>query len=244
MRLHVMSDLHLEDAAFAPPSTDVDLVILAGDIDNGAAGVEWAKRTFRGPVLYVPGNHEPYDGEFHAVWDAMRAAAQGSNVRFLDRGEAVIDGVRFLGCALWTDFEFYGVAAKPAAMEAAKQYAPDFRVVRFGDRVFTPDDWVELHRVDRAWLEARLAEPFAGKTVVITHHLPHRGSVAPRYANDRANPGFVTDLHHLMGRAVLWIHGHTHIAFDYEVEGTRIVCNPRGYPHETTGFRPDFIVSI
>ena len=27
----------------------------------------------------------------------------------------------------------------------------------------------------------------------------------------------------------LWIHGHTHTAFDYTVDGTRVVCNPRGY---------------
>jgi len=27
----------------------------------------------------------------------------------------------------------------------------------------------------------------------------------------------------------LWIHGHTHDSFDYVVNGTRVVCNPRGY---------------
>ena len=47
-----------------------------------------------------------------------------------------------------------------------------------------------------------------------------------------------------MGRAPLWIHGHTHTVFDYVVSGTRIVCNPRGYPKEPTGFRPDFVVTV
>jgi hypothetical protein len=27
----------------------------------------------------------------------------------------------------------------------------------------------------------------------------------------------------------LWIHGHTHHNFDYEIGSTRVVCNPRGY---------------
>jgi hypothetical protein len=33
-----------------------------------------------------------------------------------------------------------------------------------------------------------------------------------------------------MGPSVsLWTHGHTHESFDYVVNGTRVVCNPRGY---------------
>ncbi|MBS0613290.1 MAG: hypothetical protein JSS24_08985 [Proteobacteria bacterium] len=42
----------------------------------------------------------------------------------------------------------------------------------------------------RRWLEARLAEPFAGPTVVLTHHLPHPRSVHPRYDGDAMNPAF------------------------------------------------------
>ena len=30
-------------------------------------------------------------------------------------------------------------------------------------------------------------------------------------------------------RAALWIHGHMHESFDYEIYGTQVVCNPRGY---------------
>ena len=47
-----------------------------------------------------------------------------------------------------------------------------------------------------------------------------------------------------MGRAPLWIHGHTHTAFDYTVRGTRVVCNPRGYAGEQTGFRADLVVEV
>ena len=53
-----------------------NLVVLAGDIANGAAGIEWAKRTFSGPVIYLAGNHEYYEGEFDSVQQAMRAAAR------------------------------------------------------------------------------------------------------------------------------------------------------------------------
>jgi calcineurin-like phosphoesterase family protein len=80
--------------------------------------------------------------------------------------------------------------------------------------------------------------------VVITHHAPHPGSIAPKFATHPLNPAFVSNLEHLMGRAQLWIHGHTHRAFDYTVRGTRVVCNPRGNADEVTGFLGDLVVEV
>jgi hypothetical protein len=45
-------------------------------------------------------------------------------------------------------------------------------------------------------------------------------------------------------RIALWIHGHSHHAVDYEIAGTRIVSNPKGYPGEDCGFCPGLIVEI
>ena len=56
MRIHVMSDLHLEFGEFTPPETNADVVILAGDIHLGTRGIEWAQRTFGDkPVIYIAG---------------------------------------------------------------------------------------------------------------------------------------------------------------------------------------------
>src|SRR6478736_4221572 len=102
VRIRIYSDIHLERAPFSPPSNDADLVVLAGDIANGAAGIEWAKATFRAPVLYLAGNHEYYEGEFESVQAAMRTAS-GGGVELLDCTQVIRGGVRFLGCTLWTD---------------------------------------------------------------------------------------------------------------------------------------------
>ena len=103
-------------------------------------------------------------------------------------------------------------------------------------RDFTPADSLALFARSRAWLEAELAKPFAGKTIVVTHHAPHRQSLAPRYAEDLVSAGFVSDLDALVRAPVaLWVHGHTHTCFDYTVNGTRVVCNPRGYRDRRTG---------
>jgi predicted phosphodiesterase len=244
MRIRVLSDLHCEAAPFDPPPAAADLVVLAGDIDNGAAGVVWAAAAFDAPVLYVAGNHEPYDGEFHATRSALRAAAEGTNVHVLDCGELVLGGVRFLGCTLWTDFALNGAAGRTLALEKYGAWLVDFRAIRWRDRMFAVDDLTGLHAADRAWLTGRLLAPFPGPTVVVTHHPPHPGSIAPKFTAHPLNPAFVSNLEDLMGRARLWVHGHTHSALDYTVRGTRVVCNARGYPGEATAFVPDLVVEV
>lgn len=244
MFIQILSDLHLEHQPFAPPETAADLVVLAGDIDNGAAGIEWAKLAFRCRVIYLAGNHEYYEGEFGAVQEAMRAAASNSEVELLDCSEAFVGSVRFLGCTLWTDYSLAPRSGRPEVIEASRSLCPDYKLIRRGLRLFAPEDAIELCARHRRWLAAKLSEPFPGKTVVITHFAPHPRSIAPAYANHPANPGFVLDLSDLMGRAALWIHGHTHTFFDYTERGTRVVCNPRGYPKEPTGFRPGLSVEI
>jgi predicted phosphodiesterase len=244
VHIQVLSDLHLEVWPFAPALPGADVVVLAGDIHNGRQGIDWAARTFRCPILYVPGNHEYYDGEFHAVEQQMRDAALGSGVQLLQSEARVLQGVRFLGCTLWTDYSLVSAAERPAVIEAARERNPDFMKIRVGARSFAPEDDIALCTAQRAWLAAQLAQPHSGSTVVITHFAPHPMSIAPAYANHPANPGFVLNLESLMGKADLWIHGHTHTAFDYNRGGTRVVSNPRGYPGEPSGFRPDWLVEV
>ena len=243
LRLRILSDLHLEAAGFDAPPAEADVVILAGDIANGGDGVAWGQLAFDGPVLYVPGNHEYYDREFDDARDEMRAAAHGTHVALLERDERIIGGVRFIGCTLWTDFELEGAAGRERALRH-KGYLVDYTAIRWGDRMLQPEDTIAMNRAEAAWLAAKLETRFDGTTVVITHHAPHRGSIAPAFASHPLNPAFVSDLGALMGRAALWIHGHTHTAFDYDVRGTRVVCNPRGYAHESTGFDPALVVTV
>jgi hypothetical protein len=84
--------------------------------------------------------------------------------------------------------------------------------------------------------------------VVITHHAPTPRSVHPRFADSPVSAAFVSDCTALMGRAALWIHGHTHDSFDYVVDGTRVICNPRGYcpkgVKENPDFDPEFCLDI
>jgi predicted phosphodiesterase len=254
MRLLVLSDLHLEFGAFEPPAVAADLVVLAGDIAHGADGIAWAARHFApARTVVVAGNHEFYGGELNAVIAACRDAAAETGVRFLENEAAVIAGVRVLGCTLWSDFRLFGADRQAAAMRDAAAMMNDFRLVGLQDahgwrRRLRPDDLLPRHAAARAFLADALAEPFAGPTVVVTHFLPHRGSVAPAYADHPLTPAFASDLAPLFGAnaPALWVHGHTHESCDYRVGAARVVCNPRGYwPSELNPrFDPGLVVEV
>jgi len=251
MRIRVHSDLHLEFKDWSPPKADADVVVLAGDIHVGVKGIEWARRSFPAiPIVYVPGNHEFYGEHIHDLTQELVMEGKRLGVDVLDGRSAVVSGVRFLGATLWTDFALGGGDPRSVdrAMADARNGMYDFHVIRYGDnRKFRPTDARAIHLTQVRWLRRQLAEEFGGTTVVVTHHLPHRRSIHPKYEASNLNPGFVSDLSNLMGSSVsLWIHGHTHESFDYVVNGTRVVCNPRGYaPMELNeSFDPVFTVQV
>jgi predicted phosphodiesterase len=251
VRIRVHSDLHLEFADWLPPPVPADVVVLAGDIHNGVAGLQWMRRHFpEMPVVYVPGNHEFYGARIHDVQTALRAAADRLGIHLLDSSEIVLHGTRFLGTTLWTDFALYGADPERVeqSMADAKRYMHDYRVIRYGAQgKFRPEHALRLHQEQVQWLERKLVAPFAGATVVVTHHLPHPRSVHPKFEHDPLNPGFASDLTHVVRRPVqLWVHGHTHESLDYVVNETRVLCNPRGYvPMQPNhAFDPVLVVEV
>ncbi len=249
MKIQILSDVHNEFEVFRQPQVDSDVVVLAGDIDLGVSGFSWARKTWPDKaIIYVPGNHVYYKSSIDYENAQMAKAGKVNDIYFLNRGEVVIQGTRFLGCSLWTDFALFGESEISRSMSEALNGLSDFTVINYKGRKFTPTDSLDLHKQDKVWLEAKLKEFFEGKTVVISHHLPSALSVASRYKKDLLSACFASNLDYLFGFSDLWIHGHTHDSFDYMVAGTRVVCNPRGYcirgREENPKFNPSLEVDV
>jgi Icc-related predicted phosphoesterase len=250
VRLHVLSDLHLEHAPFQVPEVDADVVVLAGDVAPGTAGVEWMRRQLDGrPIIYVAGNHEYYGHDLPGLTPRLRDAAVGSAIHVLENDEVVIDGVRFLGCSLWSDFDFAGALNRANTMHVCERLVNDYKQIRASDpdRPLRPQDTRDLHVASRAWLAASLAVPHDGPTVVVTHHAPLVRQRPENPVLAAVGGAFASDLSELMDGAVpaLWIFGHIHRCIDTDVTGTRVLSNQRGYPHEPVAdFDPALVVEV
>ncbi|MEO7853337.1 MAG: metallophosphoesterase, partial [Rubrivivax sp.] len=225
MKIALLSDLHLSLQAMDAPATNADVVVLAGDLHRPAAAIEWA-RQYRQPTLFVAGNHEFYGGDLVTTMRELRAHAQGTSVRVLDHDVWLHDGVRFLGCTLWSDHRLFDTPAqREQGLKQAGEMVRDFsriRVAPDADEKFTPA--MSRCLFDRAvvWLEQQFAVAHDGPTVVITHFAPARGSIAARFAGSPLNACFVSDLEPQIRRwqPALWLHGHVHDSFDYRIGNT------------------------
>ena len=108
MKIRVLSDLHVDVAAWEPPAADADVVVIAGDIKNGTGGFNWARMRFPGAeIICVLGNHEFFGFGLDTAPVFLRQEASRVGVTLLDCDEGVLDRVRFLGVTLWADFRLF-----------------------------------------------------------------------------------------------------------------------------------------
>lgn len=266
VRIRILSDLHLEHHAapeaisLSPDGPRPDVVVLAGDIHRGAEGLRWARRTFPSvPVLYVPGNHEAYDRHLDAIIpklrrdgdripDAPEPPAHLSGTYVLQRRAMQIGDVQFLGCTFWTGFHLFP-DRRAQAIKACRGQMGDYQRIHLlrARRRLRPRDTDRRHRGSVVWLRRQMAESTDVRaTVIVTHHAPSRRSIDPRYEQDLASAAFVArraDFVRETG-ASLWVHGHIHASFDYEIGETRVVANPRGHPDENASFDPDLTITV
>lgn len=248
MRIHILSDLHLEFAPFQPSNVAADVIVLAGDIHTGMKGLKWIRETFpTKPVVYVLGNHEFYGQKIPKLTDEIKAAAADSNIDVLENDRVEIGGVVFVGATLWTDFRLNGDVVM--AEVTAQAGMTDFRRIRVTPsyRRFRPADARRFHRQSLEWLDQQTRAAQASKVVVVTHHAPSPRSIPERFRNDPLNPAFASNLEGFIAssNAQLWIHGHIHQSSDYVVGSTRVIANPRGYPGEIQiGFNPALVVEV
>ncbi|QEA12213.1 metallophosphoesterase [Comamonas flocculans] len=253
MKIALLSDLHLSVHPMQPPPTEADVVVLAGDLQRPQQAMAWARQYSR-PTVFVAGNHEFFGSDIGATYARLREHAAGSAVRVLEQDEWRHQGVRFLGCTLWSDFRLLqGDPGREQALQKITTFARDYTRIKVApdfEDCFSPALSQLLFDQSVSWLERRFAESFDGPTVVVTHFAPAHGSIAARFEGSPINAAFVSDLQAqiLRWQPALWLHGHVHDSFDYRIGTTRVVANPRGYArdgvNENQAFDPSLVLQI
>ncbi|WP_419663951.1 metallophosphoesterase [Desulfosarcina variabilis str. Montpellier] len=249
MKLHIMSDLHVEFEDFSIPDVGADVVILAGDTHVGLRGLRWVLgKGLKVPVIYVLGNHEFYRDKFPGLIDKMKLEARGTHVRVLENESFELGGVRIFGCTLWTDMALTG--EPDVAMGVAADRMNDYRLIRNSRTYGTlrPIDTVAWHKRSVKKLREFLETDTASQSVVVTHSCPSIQSIPERFQGHALSSAFASNMENLIlkHQPQLWIHGHIHDSFDYRIGRTRIICNPRGYvPHaRNEAFIPEMVVQL
>lgn len=275
MRLWIFSDTHLEmqPVRFPEAAPDgVDVIVDAGDLcaaDDFAAWSQWLVERYNVPLIFVPGNHEYYVGQFQSglgrsfggdkremqrVAELSRAWQQ--RVHVLDDEAVILGGVRFVGGTLWTDFGFDEdpLRSYDDVVRENMRFAPSGMMDYVRIRTLQPRDVLDQHERTRDYLRTVLAAQQDGPTVVVTHHLPHPVVQPPVYRNEYGNAYFTCSARPFgdlleSGRGPdLWICGHSHHHHRARLGRTDLLLNPRGYAHRrdemANGFFWEFTVDV
>jgi Icc-related predicted phosphoesterase len=265
LKIDLISDVHLEFGDLPIENRNqADVLIMAGDIcvaqdlhdhpEDNPAVVDTGTRaqaaqTYRAffrrvceqypNVIYVMGNHEHYHGKVDQSRDIFNTEFErmGLPIRLLERETCEINGVTFIGSTLWTDFN----RSNPISMYECQTMMNDYRIIRIAKdnyRRLRPQDTLDEHYKNKNYILEKLSST-RGPVVVVGHHAPTEQSVKPHYENDfHLNGAYRSDLTEIMmnnPRIRLWVHGHTHSEFLYQVNETIVACNPRGYVNYERG---------
>ncbi|NKN01138.1 metallophosphoesterase [Rhizobium leguminosarum] len=269
MRAWIVSDLHVSPMDFLAPTIAVpeaDICICVGDVSNNiTTSINFLRRMIEPHmrVILILGNHDYYDGSIDFVLDSARRQIAGTRVQLLENQTIHLEGCRLIGATLWTDFlvsvgddeHLPPEERRALALGVVPHQIADFHSIFRSDErgedengLITARELLGRHKESRAFIDTELGRPFSGRTIVLTHHAPHPASSDPRFFGQPSSAAFVSDLSDLIARRKpdVWIHGHVHRFRDYMVDGTRVLCNPRGYRGELglSGFRPRFVIDL
>jgi hypothetical protein len=254
LRVQIMSDLHLGypgARGFPPLAPGADLVMIGGDT---CEGLRLAVRLMRDAypateIVAVAGTHEFYRSTHSEELEAARDYARQLGVHLLENRTVTFGKLRVIGATLWTDYSLFGESLRLPAMRTASETMRDHRRIKWERnpwKRFRPQEARMLHLRSRAYIEAELARPHDGPTVVLTHHAAVVEAVAPQLRGRVIAAAYASDLGSMIDRYQpdYWISGHTHFPMDLCRGRTRLISNPCGYGDELSSFDPASIIEV
>lgn len=257
-------------------SEQVDAIVLSGDYSNTIHHLEKVIiecQKYKLPLIYIPGNHEFYNYCIQTVKETINAFAKKYSY-FKPLQLVDIDGaadirtyvdhtnkVAFIGDTLWTDYDLFSSMQKSKEicrigmkeMEFISKYHACLFFNTTISTLITPE-YLQLLCNNSCNAIRKLSYMYKSngyKVVVLSHHAPHMNSIRADYRSNAISPAFGSNL---LDKKIstsnidMWCHGHVHQFYDYVVNNTRVICNPRGYISENyieeTYFNPMLIVEV
>lgn len=257
MKINIISDLHVDKGEYSFPFIKSDLLIIAGDI-SPVAKPEYIQLLQHIPkeqrTIIIMGNHEPlYYAHNLAEQKIRENLLDFPHITFLENESIIIDGIKFLGTTLWSDFKSSGIEHYQANKEMIEKSwdFPNQYIWDEQNKTKVPVKGIfseSKTAIAQEFIQSELSKKETEKVVVITHFPPSKKSAETAYIGSNRSAYWVNGYDHLFSfKPDFWIHGHIHETKDYVVDsGTRVVCNPRGNVKKIVNqeFNPGFIIEI
>lgn len=261
--LFAISDLHVGHAenrrvveAIRPASQD-DWLLVAGDVGEFAADVEWGLRTLSerfARVVWVPGNHELWTPPTDPV--QLRGEERYRHLVEMCRALGVVtpedpyptwrgEGGPAIIAPLFQLYDYTFLPAGSATKEAALERGYDVGVVCTDEFLLHPDPYPTRE----AWCRARVEETERRldamdrdlPTVLVSHWPLVRKPTDPLYFPEFAIwcGTRATAKWHQRYRALAAVYGHLHIPRTQWIDGIRFEEVSNGYPREWKRWQPN-----
>lgn len=258
MDLQIASDIHLEfcksptktwETIIKPSAKYLALIGDVGELRNQKhLLLPFLKKVCRcfEKVFYIMGNHEyySYNNQIRHTKEKLIqnlkkiTAIEIPNLVILDNEMVEVDGIKIIGCTLWSSIPLIDRAAANSSMNDYCNISTNIDADETDQhgRLFSAHDSNRLHNECVKFISGTLAEcKDTDNVIILTHHAPlTHGTSSPMYSTSSTQCCYSTDLSDLFKPCVkLWAFGHTHWNCDFVYNNVRVVSNPRGYINES-----------
>ena len=235
MKIQYASDLHLEfrqNKEFIkanPLAPNGDVLVLAGDIvpfaimDKFKDFFSYVSDNFQ-TTYWVPGNHEYYQFDA-ATKSGVLFENIKSNVFLINNSSVLHQDTKLIFSTLWSNIS-------PANQWHIERGLSDFQVIKYNGFRLSAEWYNQLHNDSLSFITQEIQQINAGKTIVITHHVPTFLNYPKQYKGDVLNEAFAVELFDIIESSSIdyWIYGHHHSNTpDFKIGNTSLLTNQLGY---------------
>ena len=236
MQIQYASDLHLEFESNSkylkenPLKVTGEILILAGDIHvfNHKDFMEnpfwdWASQNYK-QVIIAFGNHEFYrDYDLSTLKNGFTYKIR-DNVSYYYNCVITVDDIDIIVSTLWSFI-------KDENKKNCQQCVNDFRLIKYGNEILTPDIFNEEHIKCLEFIKTSMSNSKAKTKIIVTHHVPSDLLTAKEFKGSAINEAFTVDLTDYIKKcgAQYWIFGHSHRNINKVIGKTSCLCNQVGY---------------
>ncbi|PAD70649.1 hypothetical protein CHH83_02265 [Bacillus sp. 7586-K] len=225
------------------PEQPKSILIIAGDLGHYNHQNKWLieeLKKYYSFILLVAGNHDYYlissniskkynSNSLKRIEEMKSICNQIEGVYYLDGNIVEIDGIKYGGVGMWYDYSYSSKVfgkSKDSTYDLWKEVMNDSKLIKGMGSFYQ----LEFFNSEKEKLDNILDKI----DVIITHVGSDWSRISHEYKFDHTTSFYYFDGEEFLNRVEdkVWIFGHTHERYDYELFGCRFINCSLGYPSE------------